>query len=64
MTVLKIIALTIFIVLTVWLAIDGIFIANGLRYAMENKIKYEKTLGSEMVMLFIWALCLSCLILL
>jgi hypothetical protein len=62
MTVFKIIALTIFIVLTVCLAIDGIFIAKSLRYAMENKIKYEKTLGAEMIMLFIWALCLSCLI--
>jgi NADH:ubiquinone oxidoreductase subunit 3 (subunit A) len=62
MTVLKIIALTIFIVLTVWLVIDGIFIAKGLRYAMENKIKYEKTLGIETIILFIWALCLSCLI--
>jgi hypothetical protein len=62
MTVLKIIALTILIVLSVYLIIDGIFIGKGMHYAINNKIKYEKTLGTEAIMLFIWGLCLSCLI--
>lgn len=64
MIVLKIIALTIFIVLTIWLTIDGISIYKSLRYAIEHKVKYEKTLGAETIMLFIWSLCLSCLIIL
>ena len=62
MIVLKIIALTILIVLSVYLIIDGIFIGKGLHHAIKNKIKYEKTLGIETIIIFIWALCLSCLI--
>ena len=62
--VFKIIALTIFIMLSVCLLIDGIVTGIALRAAIKQKLKYEKKLGVEMVMLFIWSLCLACIILL
>jgi hypothetical protein len=64
MTVFKIIVLTVFIMVSIILVADGIFIGIAFRNADKNKIKYEKTLGLEMVALFIWSFCLSCLILL
>ena len=64
MIVFKIIVLTIFIMLSVFLLIDGIITGIALRAAIKQKLEYEKKLGVEMIMLFIWSLCLACLILL
>ena len=64
MIVFKIIVLTIFIILSVFLLIDGIITGIALRAAIKQKLKYEKKLGVEMIMLFIWSLCLACITLL
>ena len=64
MIVFKIIVLTIFIMLSVCLLIDGIITGISLRAAIKLKLKYEKKLGVEMIMLFIWSLCLACIIVL
>ena len=64
MTVFKIIVLGIFIMLSVCLLIDGIITGIALRAAIKQKQKYEKRLGLEMIMLFIWSLCLACIIVL
>ena len=64
MIVFKIIVLTIFIMLSVCLLIDGIITGIALLVAIKQKLKYEKKLGVEMIMLFIWSLCLACIIVL
>ena len=64
MIVFKIIVLAIFIMLSVCILIDGIITSIALRAAIKQKLKYEKKLGVEMIMLFIWSLCLACIILL
>ena len=64
MAAFKIIVLTVFIMVSIILVADGIFIGMAFRNAVKNKIKYEKTLGFEMIALLIWSFCLSCLILL
>lgn len=64
MTTLKIIVLTVFIFLTIWLAIDITFIILAAINSVKNKTKYEKILWSEVIMLLIWSFCLSLLILL
>ena len=62
MTVFKIIVLTIFIMLSICLLIDGVVTGIALRAAIKQKVKYEKKLGMEMIMLFVWSLCLACII--
>ena len=64
MAAFKIIVLTVFIMVSIILVVDGIFIGMAFRNAVKNKIKYEKALGFEMIALLIWSFCLSCLILL
>ena len=64
MTVFKIIVLTIFIMLSFCLLIDGVVTGIALRAAIKQKVKYEKKLGMEMIMLFVWSLCLACIIVL
>ena len=64
MIVFKIIVLAIFIMLSVCLLIDGIVTGIALRVAIKQKQKYEKRLGMEMIMLFVWSLCLACIIIL
>lgn len=64
MTVFKIIVLTIFIMLSICLLIDGVVTGIALRAAIKQKVKYEKKLGMEMIMLFVWSLCLACIIVL
>ena len=64
MTVFKIIVLAIFIMLSFCLLIDGIVTGIALRAAIKQKLKYEKRLGMEMIMLLIWSLCLACIIVL
>ena len=64
MIVFKIIVLAIFIMSSVCLLIDGIITSIALRAAIKKKLKYEKKLGVEMIMLFVWSLCLACLIIL
>ena len=66
MTVFKIIVLAIFIMLSVCLLIDGIITSIALRAAIKQKVKYEKKLGMGMIMimLFVWSLCLACIIIL
>ena len=64
MTVFKIIVLAIFIMLSICLLIDGVVTGIALRAAIKQKVKYEKKLGVEMIMLFVWSLCLACLIIL
>ena len=64
MIVFKIIVLAIFVMLSVCLLIDGIITGIALRAAIKQKVKYEKKLGMEIIMLFVWSLCLACLIIL
>ena len=66
MIVFKIIVLAIFIMLSVCLLIDGIITSIALRAAIKQKVKYEKKLGMGMIMimLFVWSLCLACIIIL
>lgn len=64
MTVFKIIVLAIFIMLSICLLIDGVVTGIALRAAIKQKVKYEKKLGMEMIMLFVWSLCLACIIVL
>ena len=64
MLVFKIIVLAIFIMLSLCLLIDGIITGIALRAAIKQKVKYEKKLGMEMIMLFVWSLCLACIIVL
>ena len=64
MLVFKIIVLAVFIMLSVCLLIDGIITGIALRAAIKQKVKYEKKLGMEMIMLFVWSLCLACIIVL
>ena len=47
---------------SVLLIIDAITIVRNYKIAVEKKIKYEKKLGMEMFLLFVWSLCLSCII--
>ena len=64
MVTFKIIALAIFIFLTIVLGIDITFIVLAFINSRKNKVKYEKPLGLELLMLLIWSFCLSVLIIL
>ena len=62
MTVLKIIVLGVFIMLSICLLVDGIMTGLAFRAAWKHKIPYTKKLGVELVMLLVWSLCLACII--
>jgi len=64
MTIIKILVLTVFILLSVCLLIDGIITGIAFHRAYKQKLPYTKKLGAELLMLLIWSFCLACIIVL
>ena len=56
MVAIKIIASTVFIMITLILTADFFSIWSAYKIAKEKKIKYEKRLDVEMVLLFSWSM--------
>ena len=63
MTTLKIFALAILIVISVFLILDAICIGYAVKNAMNKKAEYTKTLGVEFLCIFLWGICFAILIL-